>query len=220
MDKRGIIFGDYNTAVNGWTLTAWKLSVAEQKTKYIDKPGGDGTWDLTTVLTDGIVRYKDRVLTATFECSEDSRLTRENEIRRMVNALDGMRVDIVLPDDTEHYMVGRLKVVREYNDLAHACVTVTATCEPWKYANAETIVTVAATEEAQPVTLQNEGRRAVVPEISVTGGTVHLEYGSKTTTLSEGTWQWANLLLTPGDHALTYRGEGSIDITYREAVLE
>lgn len=220
MDIRGMTFGDYNTATNGWTLTAWKLSAAEQKTKYIDKPSGDGSWDISTVLTDGIIRYKDRVLTATFECSEDSRMTRENTIRQMINSLDGMKVEIVLPDNEEYYLVGRLKVVREYNDLAHARVTVTATCEPWKYAKAETVVTVTAKTAEQHEKLENTGRRAVVPEISVIGGPVHLKYGKDPTTLTEGTWRWPNLLLTPGEHALTYSGSGTIDITYREAVLE
>ena len=110
MEKRKITFGDYNTAVHGWTLTGWTLSPAEEKTNFVDKVGGDGSWDLSTALTDGIPRYRDRQLTATFECSEGTRTEREAKIKEMVNRLDGMREDIKLPDDIDHHINGKLHV--------------------------------------------------------------------------------------------------------------
>lgn len=220
MKKRTIRFGDYDTAVHGWTLTGWKLGRAEQKTTYIDKPNGDGTWDLSTSLSDGIIKYKDRSLTATFECSEGTRMERETAIRHMVNTLDGMKLEIRLPDDPEHYVTGRIQVAREYNDMAHAAVTVTATCEPWKYAGAETVVVVTAGTEKQTLTLYNGGRRAAVPTLTVTGATVLLEYGNASMAMGPGTYKWPNLLLTPGSHGVRYSGNGTIAFTYREAVLE
>ena len=212
--------GTYDTASHGWTLTDWKLGAAEQKTTYIEKPNGDGSWDLTTALSDGIIKYKDRPLTACFECSEGTRMEREATIRQMINELDGLKVEIVLPDDDYHYIVGRLHVVREYNDLAHAAVTVTATCEPWKYANVETVVALTASATKQRVTLYNGGRRAVVPLIKVTGSSVLLEYGAASQAMPAGDYKWPNLLLTPGSLSLTYSGSGTVTFTYREAVLE
>lgn len=220
MQKRKIIIGDYDTAANGWTLTGWKLSAAEQKTLYIEKVNGDGSWDMSTALTEGIPKYKDRNFTATFECSDGTRLEREEVIRNMVNLLDGLRVMIYLPDDEHHYIVGRVHVVREYNDLAHAAVTVTAICEPWRYANTETVVALTATTTKQSVTLYNRGKRAVVPTLKVTGTSVLLEYGTASKALAAGDYQWTDLLLTAGTHRLTYSGTGSVVISYREAVLE
>lgn len=215
-----MLLGVYDTASHGWTLTGWELAAAEQKTKYLEKLNGDGSWDLTTALTDGIVKYKDRPLTATFECSEGTRAERESKIRQMINQLDGLKVEIRLPDDAYHYVVGRLHVIREYNDLAHAAVTVTATCEPWKYSITETIVAVTASETKQRVTLHNSGRRAVVPQIRVTGSSVLLEYGTASQAMSAGDYKWPNILLTPGSLSVTYSGEGTVTFTYREAVLE
>lgn len=222
MQKRKIIFGDYDTAANGWTLTGWKLSAAEEKTKFVEKAGGDGSWDLSTVLTDGIPRYKDRSMTVTLECSEGDRLSREDKIRHMVNLLDGMREDIELPDDAFHHVNGKLHVAREYNDLAHAAVTVTAVCKPWKYANAETVVNLTATTTEQTARIINGGRQAVVPVLTVagSGASVRVVYGTTTRTLSAGTYQWPELLLTPGSHSLRYSGSGTLRVTYREAVLE
>lgn len=222
MQKRKIVIGDYDTASHGWTLTGWKLSDAEQKTNYVEKAFGDGSWDLSTTLTEGIPRYKDRSFTATLEISEGTRQEREEAIRNMVNLLDGYRWEMQLPDDEQHYIVGRVHVAREYNDLAHGAVTVTAVCDPWKYAVQEKLVAVTASAEAQTVQLTNEGRRAAVPLLQVSGSdaSVTLVFGTSTKAVSAGTWQWPEMLLTSGAHTLTYFGTGKISITYREAVLE
>jgi hypothetical protein len=222
MQKRRVIIGEYDTAAAGWTLTGWKLSAAEQKTKYKDKPNGDGVWDLSTAATDGIPRYNTRALAVTLECSDGDRMTRETEIRRMVNLLDGLQWHIELPDDADHYIVGRVHVARDYNDLAHAQVTVTATCEPWKYARSKTIVTAKCTSSKQTLTLTNSGRRTIAPTITVTGedADVLLELPASSKALPEGEWQWPALALTPGSHVVTYSGTGMLAISYREAVLE
>lgn len=220
MQKRRIIIGDYDTAAHGWTLAAWQLGAAEQKTNYLEKPSGDGSWDLSTTLTDGVPKYRNRELSVVLECSEGTRLEREETIRRMINALDGLRWEIRLPDDDHHHVEGRVHVVRDYNDLAHASVSITAVCDPWKYANAETVVALTATAQKQTVTLHNQGRRAIVPTLKVEGSSVLIEYGNGSTAMSTGTYQWPNLLLTPGPHAVVYSGQGTLVVTYREAVLE
>ena len=222
MKKRGIVLGDYNTADHGWTLTGWTFTPAEQKTNFIEKQAGDGSWDLSTALTDDIPRYKARTLTATFECSESTRAKREAKIREMVNLLDGMRMNIKLPDDDQHYITGRVHVARGYNDLAHAAVTVSAVCEPWKYSNEETVVTLTASSTKETIKLRNRGRRAIVPTITVedANASVLLEYGNASMAIGAGTWQWPDLLLKTGGAVLKYSGTGSFTITYREAVLE
>lgn len=222
MEKRKIVFGTYDTAAAGWTLTGWRLSDPVQKTKYLDKMGGDGSWDLSTALTEGLMRYKDRQLTASFESSEGDRKARESIIRQMVNQLDGARLDIVLPDDPDHYVTGRVSVQRVYSDLAHAAVTVTVVCEPWRYSNTEKAITLTAATSEKTATLANNGRRAVVPLLTVTGSSasVRLSYGTASASFGAGEHKWPDLLLTPGSHALKYSGSGAIKITYREAVLE
>lgn len=220
MVKRTIAFGTYDTAANGWTLTGWQLSPAEQKTNFVERTGGDGSWDLSTALTDGQPRYYDRTLTVTLEHSGGDRLNREAIIRQMVNQLDGQRLNIELPDDPFHYITGRLHVAREYNDPAHAAVTVTAVCSPWKYSTPETTVTLTAATSKKTAQLVNNGRLAVVPTLTVTGSSVLVEFGNLSKALGTGTHQLPDLLLTSGTHTLTYSGTGTLAIKYREAVLE
>lgn len=222
MTKRKIIFGGYDTAAHGWTLSAWTLGAATPKTNYVAKNGGDGSWDLSTALTDGIVKYNTRNLAVDLETSEGNRLEREATIREMINELDGQRVDIELPDDPYHYISGRLHVVRSYNDMAHGAVKVTAVCDPWKYSVAETVINLTASATEKTARLVNNGRRAVVPVLTVTGGAINLNYNGVLLSVSAGTYQAPDMLLTPGAHELKYSAPttSTLKITYREAVLE
>lgn len=224
MQKRKIIIGTYDTAQEGlWTLTEWALGKAEANENYADVPGHNGPLDLSTVLTDGEPYYGSREFEAVLESSEGTRLEREERINHMINKLDGWRFNIILPDDPLHYINGRVRVEKLYNDPVHASVRITATCDPWRYNNSETVVGLMATATEQTVVLINNGRCSVVPNITVVGGSVILKF---TTGEEERTWA-----LDPGEHILPdihlkngsaplrYSGTGQITLTYREAVL-
>ena len=129
MKKRSIKIGNYDTTTYGWTLTGCILSDPEQKVNYVERPGGDGSWDLSTALTGGIPRYKNRSLTVTLECSEGTREDREKLVNKLVSQLDGLEWQIVLPDRPDHYLVGRVHVAVTLSSPSYAAVTVTATCE-------------------------------------------------------------------------------------------
>lgn len=227
MKKRAIIFGSYNTAEHGWTLGQWTLTDPEQKTNYVEKSGGDGSWDLSTAQTDGIPRYRNRTLTVPLECSQGTREDREELINDMVNTLDGLEWKIVLPDRPDHYLFGRLHVAVNYSDLAHAMVTVTGTVEPWLYKERETIVELTApitiSTDAATFYLWNRGRKVVIPKLTVSG-VANLTFGGVSTRLTTGSYTWGALQLAPGENALIYTGstagiDESITLTYREAVL-
>ena len=220
---RKMIFGSYDTDVNGlWTLTEWELEPAQIITNYVDVPGRvKGPLDLSTALTDGEPRFGSRTLVAVFESSEGDRLARKSRMDTMVNWLSGWRMNIVLPDNPDHYLVGRVTVEPQYNDMVHASVQVTAVCEPWLYKNTETVVNLTAATAEKTATLSNPGRMTVVPLLEITGtsASVLIKFGTASWTLGPGTYQLPDLVLPQGDHLLTYSGTGSVKLTYREAVL-
>lgn len=227
MQKRKIIIGTYDTALEGlWTLAAWTLSKAVANESYADVPGHNGPLDLSTVLTDGEPYYGSREFEAILESSEGTRLEREERINQMINRLDGWRFNIVLPDDPLHYINGRVGVEKVYNDPVHASVRVFATCDPWRYNIAETVVGLQATATEQTVSLINNGRCSVVPAITVTGGDVLLKFsdgnGIQSWALSPREYRVGEepiIYLKTGALPLTYSGTGQITLTYREAVL-
>jgi hypothetical protein len=226
MEKRKLLIGDYDTAADGlWTLASWTLTKATQVQTFVAVPGRAAPLDLSTYLTDGQPYYGNATLEAVLESSEGDRMARAHRIELMANYLDGQTVNIYLPDDPDHYLVGRVQVFPNYNDLAHCSVRVSAICEPWLYAAAKTVITLAATETEQTVQLLNYGRLAVVPTLVVTDE-VRISYGTSSWALSAGEYLLPELYLTPGKglglpgvHSITYGGSGSLTITYREAVL-
>lgn len=235
MEKRTVKFGSYDTAAYGWTLTGYKLSDAEQKTNYVEKPGGDGSWDMSTTLTDGIPRYKDRSLTVTLECSEGTRADRQELISHMINLLDGLVWDTVLPDYPEYYVTGRLHVAVDQNSLAYAAITVTGTVAPWLYRIRDTVIELPTTvtvenggslSNLQEVPLSNSGRLAVVPRFTVTSNpgaaaVARFQFGNTAAfSVQAGEYKFTNVVLTPGRHTLSYGCvAGTVTIAYREAVL-
>lgn len=224
MQKRKIIIGTYDTAAEGlWTLTGWSLGRAAAREDYVEVPGHSGALDLSTALTDGEPYYESREFVATLESSEGTRLEREQRINAMINKLDGWRLNIILPDDPMHYIVGRIRVEKLYNDLVHASVQVTATCDPWRYNATETVVGLIATATEQTASLINNGRCPVVPNINVVGGNVTLKFNTEeremTWALSPGDYILGDIYLKTGSAPLKYSGTGQVTLTYREAVL-
>ena len=218
MAKRKVIFGTYDTAQNGaWTVAGLKLTSPDQQTNLVFLPGRSGPLDLSTALT-GEPVYNSRQLTVVLENSDGDRAYREGLIRGIISELDGLQKQIWLPDDPDHYLQGRIRVARDYNDLAHAAVTVTATCDPWLYSNTETSVSLTATSSSKTATLTNRGRKGVVPSFKTTAA-VSIKFGATTWNLTAGTTRLVDLVLAPGSNTITYSGSGTIQITYREAVL-
>lgn len=219
MQKRKIIFDTYDTAADGlWTLSSWNLGPAEPLEILLDVPGRlDGPLDASEALT-GDVQYGPRPLEVLLESSEGTRQERQARINYMVNLLHGRRVPVWLPDDPGHYVIGRLKVTPQYNDMAHAAVQVTATCEPWRYATDETIASVTVNGgTTQEVILEND-RRRTYPTATVTG-VVTLTYNGSSFSLGGGTHLLTRIPLGAGDHVVTVSGTGTLMITYRRAVL-
>lgn len=221
--KRKIIFGDYDTVRDGpWTLCELELSEPEVQMELVQVPGRiKGPLDLSAALTGGEPVFDSRTLTARFECSEGTRLDRLHMIAAMQRRLHGRSVKIILPDDPARYIVGSIKVHPDYCDQAHASVTVTATCEPWRYNVTETRVTLQATSAEQLTVLPNAGGLLLTPDVSVSNGAaLKLATGALEWDLTGGDYVLYELELRPGTNTpLSYSGTGSATIIYREAVL-
>ena len=217
---RELILGEYHTHADGlWTLTELMLGDPVHKQNFIEVPGRAAPLDLSTALTDGEPTYGSRALEATFESSEGSRLAREARISQITNALDGYRMNIVLPDDPSHYLTGRVRIERIYNDEAHASIKIIATCDPWRYANEEIKITLQASEEVQTATLTNLGRLGLIPLLEISQGDVLLTFGSFSWALGPGSYALPDFYLKYGEYPITFSGTGVLTLTYREAVL-
>lgn len=240
MQKRTTIIGwAFDTASLGFTLSRFNLSPAVQKTHYVDIPGGHGSLDLSTVLTDGVPVYYDRTLDIGLEISEGTREDRDGLFQLLRNALGGRALPVIPPDyatsivngngepvGTELYInTRRFHVAVDYNDLAHGALTITAECDPLLYKLDPVTETVTLSSTVKDVPLMNNGGVPVVPTITVTGEALLSIPDGPSRSFSAGTYQWPDLLI-PADAlaGINYAnvhcsGTGSVTFTWQEAFI-
>lgn len=216
---RKAVIGNYDTAAKGWTLCAYALDPPAWRENLVEVPGMDGAIDLSACPA-GDVAYSPRALSITLERSDGTRASREAAIDAMVNALDGKSLKITLPDGVDHYVWGRVRVARQYSNLAHAQVIVSATCDPYRYKAAPTTVTGTVPESGTlSLTLANE-RRPVVPTVEVSAAAT-LTFGGKDIAVAAGSHRSLDIRLAAGNNtlAVTAAAGTTVSITYQEAAL-
>lgn len=215
---RGVYFNEFHTN-NDWglILNSKKLDPPTPKVVKVSVDGRDGDLDLSEALT-GEIRYENRGAEFTFLVTEGSQADREYMINNIINAIHGRTCKIVLPDDLEHYLLGRCSVSGVTNDKAYGSLSVSADCEPYRYSVNETKRTIDLTNIATEVALVNSGRKTVIPTL-VVDNTVNITFGATSVELSAGTYQLPALKLVSGVNTIAVSGTGTLALTYREAVL-
>lgn len=134
MKRRGLIIDGYSTAIDGkMTMTSLSADNPPYRENFMEVPGLDGSLDLCET-PDGIPHYADRQLVATFECSEGTAAERQRRFDEMSARIHGRRCSIILPDDPEYSLSGRINLSVEFNRPTYSQLSITAVCEPWKTA--------------------------------------------------------------------------------------
>lgn len=215
--ERYFVLDKFNTWYD-WrlVLTAKDVTPPEPKTNYINIDGMSGSLDLSESLA-GEVTYTDRAIVATFWTDEGSRKDRERLLRDIVTALHGKKIKIIEPDDPDHYFYGRVTITSKINNLAYAEFTIEAICEPWRYSNFESVRTQTVSGAVDMV-IRNNGVKTVCPDIRVTG-ILDITYDGVTTSTTAGAFKISTLKLRQGVNVIRVSGNGTIELTYREADL-
>lgn len=199
-------------------LTKKDITPPEIKTNYVDIGGMSGSLDLTEALT-GEITYKDRTISASLWTNHGTRKDRVALLTDIRYFMHGRKVNIIEPDDPEHYFIGRAKIKSESNNLAYAEIAIEFTCDPWRYAlnESERIVNVDSSN-AVDVVINNNGVKTLCPTIAVTGN-INIIYDGTTTPLTAGNYKISDLKLYRGVNVIRVSGSGSVTFTYREATL-
>ena len=215
---RGVQFGDHHT-VEDWKLilNSKKINPPTPKTNKVEVDGRDGDLDLSEALT-GEIKYNNRDVSYVFLVTEGTEKTRDNTINEIVNLIHGRTLQIIDPDDQDHYFVGRCRVEDTHNDKAYGTINIVADCEPYRYMINEVSRIVSPNGVDTDVILVNHGRKSVTPTLTVTGA-VNITFGSSSVALENGTYKLSSLKLKSGGTSVTVKGTGTVVFTYREAVL-
>ena len=215
---RYFILDKFNTWYD-WrlTLTAKDVTPPEPKTNYVSLDGVSGTLDLSEALT-GEVAYNDRTVRASFWTSEGTFMERVALLGEITQALHGKKVQIIEPDDPEHYFMGRIRITEQAVDQVHAEFSIEAICDPWRYAVNETERRVEADPDGVDVVIHNNGVKTLCPDIFASG-LMTMYYMGASVPLEEGSYRIADLKLRQGVNRISLYGRGVVTFTYREAGL-
>lgn len=215
---RGVKFGDHHSADDwGLILNSKKINPPDPKYVTIEVDGRDGEINLSRTLT-GDMKYKNRDAFFTFLVTEGSYEAREALINEIVNSIHGNELEIIEPDDPDHFLIGECRVNDISNDKAYGSFSVVAKCEPYRYTIEEIKRTFTASATSTNVVLSNGGRKTLIPTVIVTGN-VNLKIGTTNVSLGAGTYKLTSLVLRPGATAITISGSGTLTISYREGVI-
>lgn len=211
----GVRFGGYHSYDDfNLILSSKSISSPSPKKESIDIPGADSELDFTEFFGD--VKFENRQLKFEFRSTAPylEQIAMDSYLK---NSLHGKKVKIILDADPDFYWVGRLSVGDWSDDKHIGKVTVTADCEPWKYALLATVVSV-ETSSAETTVLLHNLRRTVVPKIT-TSAPITVSWENGTVDLEAGTWMIPELVLREGATAVTVSGAANVKFEYREASL-
>lgn len=215
---RYFILDNFNTYYDfGLILTEKKITPSEPKTKYVELDGVDGSIDLTEALT-GEIPFSDRTISMSFWTDNGTRAEREALFHDITTKLHGRKINIIEPDDPEHYYVGRIKVTPGENRIPFGEISITAECEPWRYNIEDTVRTIDFPDAYVPkqVVFINNGRKTVCPTITTEFDTV-ITFNGVTRHANIGTSKFSDIKFRHGTNIVTVEGYGNVTFTYKEA---
>jgi hypothetical protein len=214
---REVIFDEYYTGTD-WNmiLNQRTISPPEPKTSYITVDGRDGDLDLSETLT-GEIKYNNRTASYSFLLTEGTYSDREDLISEIIAKVHGKKLNIIDPDRSDLFLLGRCKITERSNNKAYGTLTIEANCEPYFYSKINTVRTISVSSETE-IVLYNQGNKTACPEITVTGS-ITISYDNKSVALSDGTYKISDLKIKNGNNVFTVAGSGTIVFTYREGWL-
>lgn len=127
----------------------------------------------------------------------------------------GRYITVRVEEVSDWYYEGRAEV--SYSDKYHYVeFTLTVDAQPFRQAVDPKVYTF-TNVSSKEITLNNRGVR-ILPTVEVTAKTIIVK-GDNTYTLSAGTYEPEQLLLSTGENTWTVTTTGTITVTYREAKI-
>ena len=144
----GLTINDKHTFDDfGLCCLSCTLDPPEPRLYTIDIPGADGVLDATAAR--GRVTYKNRTLTAEFDCVYESRTSYDAACAALNTAHHGRLVELLTDSDPQHVLTGRAAWEHTVDGLA-ATHTLTVDCQPYRMALLPTEKTYVLTGEELP----------------------------------------------------------------------
>lgn len=199
----------------GLYLQPKSIPAPKAKTKTVSIEGANGEIDLSTVLTDGDIKYQNRVFKLNFVAIGYGS-THAAIIERFMNNVHGKTVRLVFDDDTTHYFTGRCEVTnREFNN-GYTVIECEFNVEPYRYDVSETVISKTISGDTSIIC--NNARQWLVPSINASAE-MTLNYKGTLYQIVTGEHVYDMVVLRDGVNTLNFSGNGTVTIKYRQGVL-
>ena len=213
----GIKIGNKHSADDfGMFMTDFTISPPEPQTAYVDVPFRDGALDFSTALTGGVVRYKNRTVTAEFKTQDRTPDSWKSRYHTFVNYVQGQKLQLIFDYDPEYYYLGRISCDASKDDQVIGTVSISADCDPYKYKLSPTVreYDIKGTLSIGPL----NDRMPTIPTVT-TDAEITIQYKGKTIVFSPGTRRSPDLLFVEGYNDMVLTGTGHIKFEYQEGAL-
>jgi hypothetical protein len=216
----GLFINGEGLQADGWFLKWRKLAAPKPKTDYVSVWGRDGDIDLTESETDGQVFYENRELTMDMVYMGEDWTDAYSELLDM---LHGKECAVQFSNDPYWYWAGRI-IASLYEHKPHS-LAMSGIMFPYKLSVAKVTksATVSGAIESNGVeVVLPSSRMRVSPKVTVVAGTgesVTLKWGTKTQTLSAGTYYVRGLKVGSDDVTIKVWGTGTVTFEYRKGML-
>lgn len=217
----GVQIGNHHTwddfAVEWYDLD---IGTPQVKTSYKELPLESGSVDLSEAVT-GRPAYGMRTISLYFAKADRSPADWLALCSRMTSAFHGKRVPITFDFDPDYYYLGRVECETDKKSFEVSLYTITATCEPYKYAHALSAAEIIS-DGTQSGTITNAGDQIVCPVLTATaaGMTVAVNGGAAYSIPAANTGTVIpELLLLPGENTVAVSGTGTLSVSWREGRL-
>ena len=197
-------------------MTDFSVSPPEPRTSYVDVPFRDGPLDFSTALTGGVVKYKNRTVTAEFKTQDRTPDSWKSRYHTFINYVQGQKLQLIFDYDPEYYYLGRISCDVSKDDQVIGTISISADCDPYKYKLSPTVKEFDVSGSLS-VTLPND-RMPTVPVVT-TDAEITIQFGESTIVFPAGTRKAPALLLLEGENQLTLTGSGHIKFEYQEGAL-
>lgn len=221
----------------GFILASSEIQQPTVQTKFVDVPMRDGSIDMTNVLSD-TVRYKDRTIKVNLLRMEAN----ENVLTALSNFVHGQKRKIIFSNDIGYFYVGRISITSVKRSKGTMTVTLTATCEPFKYDVTESdvdwewdvfdlengvinesndLVIMPGRKNSFTLICRRDREFPTFEWLSMTqgGSPCEMTYNGKTYSIPVGISKLYNVFFEKGENALAFKGSGILRIKYRGGSL-
>lgn len=194
------------------------------KTNFVDIPGGNGSLDLTTVLTD-YPTYENRTGSLDFIVIEDPKRTIKSWTERITDIstyLNKQPMTAILSDDPDYIYKGRFYTTNWDNGDQYSTLTIDYNIQPFKYQKTPFTHTVTGSGTETLNTSDIEVQEIVFDEFVVSGSDSYrcsIDGGMNWIRLRDGSNRIPAIRTYNGSGQIVFTGTGDVSIKYRGGKL-